>query len=118
MDMGIRDIVYIGVYLVTISVVWSDFKNSLNNTKNDVKKLNDLFENIVFTKTGGLNLVSTSSCKELRQEIKNDIVDIENTNKQINNKLSVLSDNILVIMTELKIDKKNIKNPNMHLVDL
>lgn len=65
MTLGLKDIIYLMVYAVSIAGIFLAFKNELGNVRRDVNH----GMKILYKDAGQLNLIDCETCKKHRDEI-------------------------------------------------
>ena len=98
MEFGIKDGLFIIVYLATVVTLWNGFHHDIvDNAKDiktnsdDIKKLSDLFKKVMFSETGGLLFTTNIEC--------------EKTKDKMSGELQILNKNVIAIMCHLQIQE-------------
>ncbi len=107
MEIGIKDGIYFSTFLVSLAAVWFSFANEIKSNRLEIEKMSQLFKKIMFTENGQINFVNHRDCRELEAEMKRKIQDGRIESKEIARELKKMSENIILIMYHLKIDKKD-----------
>lgn len=124
MQIEIKDIIYIAVYVISLSVIWANLKNRVANLETKISEIKQAFDKVLYTPNGVFNLMSTDQCKEHRTEIKliiNEKIDkienkVDKTNEELkitNKEITDMAMNVLLIATELKVDVKRNKSSGL-----
>ena len=96
-----------GAYLkINKKVEKSD--NRTTSTESDIKKLSEFFKKVVLDDNGEIRLVNKESCKKQKIELQASIDDRADDIKEIRAEVRGMSDNVLLILYHLKIDKTKI----------
>jgi hypothetical protein len=96
--MGLKDAVWILVYVISLATVWNAFKNKINNLETNMI----LMKKVVYQESGVLNLIDANTCKEHRAVFKKDITKVENASALLSEKMDNIGDNVLIIITKLE----------------
>lgn len=121
MNIEIKDIIYIAMYVASIAIIWTNLKNKVANLETKISEIKSSFDRVLYTQQGALNLMSPDQCEKHRTEIKLTIDEkidkienkIDTTNDKLekqNEKITDMAMNILLIATELKVDVKRNKS--------
>lgn len=121
MNIEIKDIIYFAIYISSIVVIWTNFKNRIANLETKISEFKLSVDKVLYTQHGALNLMSPEQCEKHRTEIKLTIDEkidkienkIDTTNDKLekqNEKITDMAMNILLIATELKVDVKRNKS--------
>lgn len=102
MTLGLKDIIYILVYVVSIAGAFFALRNELNN----IRKENKRIRNIIFADQGKLNLVDQATCKQHQDQIYAAIRRSENAFAVTAKEIKTLNENVVRIMVILDINKK------------
>ncbi len=111
LTLGLKDIIYIGVYVVSVASLVFTFRNRLSNIEDRLKTHNST----LFKKDASLNLVSTSTCKEHREkgekvceihkaETAAELSKTANIAKEMFHKLEKLNINVVKIAVHMEVD--------------
>ena len=118
MNIEIKDIIYFAIYIASIVVIWTNFKNRIANLETKISEFKLSVDKVLYTQQGALNLMSPDQCEKHRTEIKttiNEKIDkieekVDSTNEKLekqNEKLNDIATHVLLIATELRVDVLN-----------
>lgn len=97
--LGVRDIVYILFYVVTV-VAW--LVSYRSRVKDLYAKYNALYR-VIYSKRGTLNLIEQGQCSKNMNQIYGKIRDNEQTMRMAFEKIDAMNENIVKIMIHMKI---------------
>lgn len=106
MVFGLKDVIYILVYVISLVGVFFGAKSKLREIEKELKR-NQV---VIYGDKGCLNLVDTKSCKELRDHVYSTIRRGENVMDQTLKRIDELNTNVLTIMIYLQIKPPRLKN--------
>lgn len=104
MTLGLKDVIYILVYVVSVAAILIAFMNELKNIKKD----SSLIKKILFADQGKLNLVDHQTCKQHQDQIYAAIRRSENAFAATAAEIKILNENVVRIMVILDINTKKI----------
>lgn len=103
MSFGIRDLIYIIVYVLSLAGVFNAFKNRLKNLEREVRK----GYKILYADRGQLNLIDQDTCKKYRDEVFTAIRRSERIIEMLLDKLEKINENMIIIMVHMGINSPN-----------
>ena len=96
MEFGLKDIVYLIIYVVTLSAVYFRQNNRIKNI--------EALKKVVFKSNGVLSLVEVDTCKAHQDNIHIAIRREADNIGNMKTKIDKMGDNILRIMVHMKIE--------------
>lgn len=92
MEFTIRDLIYIGVYVATITTLIVKFKEQIRG----VEKSLNLANKIIFLERGGLNVVTKDDCEKHQAALRQHSQDALD-------QIGILNQNIITIMIDMNL---------------
>jgi len=122
MELGLKDGIYVTIYLITVVSLWNGFHNDVvNNSKDintnakDIKALSKLFKSILFSESGEMLLTTRNECEKTQIQIEKKFNAGEASSRAAFDKIELMNNNIIAIMTHLEIPKpEKIFKDNRH----
>ena len=93
MDFTLKDLVYIAIYVATVTALIVKFRYRISKAEDAVRHLN----RIVFLERGGLNVITQAECLRRRTDI------IDHTQEALK-QIQCLNQNIVKIMLKLHLE--------------
>ena len=106
MTLGLKDVIYVLVYVVSIAGVFFAFKNELTNLKNEVRKE----KSIIWQEGGRLNLVDHKACREYRDGIWQSMRKCDSVMDGMNTRLDSINEKIIRVLVKLELNGKDDKD--------
>lgn len=100
MEFTLRDAIYIGTYIVSISGIIFGLKFRISKNEASTQTLNK----IVFKEKGGLNVVTTEVCKQHRDTIHKSIRQEAAITRKAFEQIRCLNQNIIKIMMHMQLE--------------
>lgn len=111
MILELKDIIYILVYVVSVTGFIVSFKYRISKVAEDAKhRISKVAEDAklakrtLFRKDGTLNVLNQTACKEHREVIESDLKRESDTLKRAFRDIEFLNNNVIRIMIHLKIE--------------
>jgi len=99
MILTLKDLLYIGAYVVSIITLFAALRNDLKNNSMAIDHIRD----IIFGDRGTLNLIDRRTCQANLDEVFAKIRQSENEKSIMLKEIKELNKNVLTIMITLKI---------------
>lgn len=106
MTLGLKDIIYILVYVVSMASVFFAFRNELKNLKDEQRKE----KNVIWQDGGRLNLVDHKACREYRDAIWSSMRKCDNVMEGMNGRLDSINEKIIRVLVKLELNGKDHKD--------
>lgn len=103
MTLGIKDAVFVLVYVVSIAGVFFAFRNELKNLRDEQEKE----KKIIWEEGGRLKIVDHQACREYRDTIHDSIRKRDSIIEEFRAQLIALNENVIRIMVILERNDKN-----------
>lgn len=100
MDFTLRDALYIGTYVSSITGLLISFKFRLKKTEDSYATI----ANVIFLDKGGLNIVTNDTCKGHRDQIHTSIRREASITNEAFRQISCLNKNIVKMMVHMKLE--------------
>ena len=98
MTIGIRELIQFVVYVIGLMALLFTFRYEIR----DLKRENAKLRSVIYHEKGGLNVVNMETCKEWRDVIFGKIRNNESVAREMLERISEMSENIIEIKTLLK----------------
>lgn len=92
MEVTLRDIVYVGMYVVTVTIMYARSESRVKAVEKSMGKAND----VIFKERGGLNLVTIEDCEKRQASLRQHSQDALN-------QIGVLNQNVVAIMIDMNL---------------
>lgn len=100
MEFGLRDVIYIAVYVATVAALFAGFKSRLNKLQESIESV----KNILFLEKGGLNLVDNNKCKEHQDSVYQMIRRESEVTSDAIDQMQVMNQNMIKIMLHMNLE--------------
>ena len=108
MELTLKDLIYMGVYVASVAVSYAGFIYRIQKTEEGHQTL----KNIVFLEKGGLNIVTTEACKQHRNQIHRSIRREASITSEAFDQVHCLNQNVIKIMMHMKLEPIIIERRN------
>lgn len=100
MTFTLKDLIYVGVYIISFVGVLAGFKYRLQKTEDT----NQSLKKIIFLEKGGLNLVTNDVCMGHRNVIHTNIRREAKIAGQAFDQITLMNQNVIKIMMHMKLE--------------
>lgn len=111
MTIGLKDIIYLVGYILSLMAFLFSIRNQLKANENEINKA----LKVLFGERGKLNVVDIDSCKQNRDNVFQAIRRAETVNEnilkkieEINKNIEGLNQKVVVMMTLVKLNQKDL----------